>query len=617
MTAAVNMNADTDTKMKNWQILWELVKFSPWLFGGSIFFATIMQLAMQAPALLTREFFNFLSDSAQAQFDLWALVALMIASGLAEASVRYGLIFNRVTFHFTALALMRKNVFSHVLNQPGARPMPTSPGESISRFGGDLDEIGQFFQWLEMLFGHAISTVVAIFFMVSINPLITLVAFAPLVLVAIVANMTMSRVQRYREEYRTAAARVVGYVAETFGAVQTIKVATGEETIIGEFNRLNDVRRKAALKDRVFEEVLRSIFFNAVNIGTGVILILSSQSMREGTFTVGDFALFIFYLERITQFMRIFGMTMSKYRQIGVSIERVEYLLDGAPREIMVKHGEVYLKGELPEVPYVARCEADHLDALEVRGLTYHHPDSGRGIEGVDLQVRRGSFTVVTGRIGSGKTTLLRTLQGLLPKESGEIYWNGQLVTDPDDFFVPPHTAYTPQVPRLFSDPLRNNILMGIPEDKADVPNAIKSAVMERDIKELDHGLDTLVGPRGVRLSGGQMQRTAASRMFVREPELLIFDDLSSALDVETEQKLWSRVFSKEGATCLAVSHRKAALRRADQIIVMKDGKVLARGRLEDLLENCDEMRQLWQGDSGEIQAGQENAAAQNPNPQS
>ena len=171
------------------------------------------------------------------------------------------------------------------------------------------------------------------------------------------------------------------------------------------------------------------------------------------------------------------------------------------------------------------------------------------------------------------------------------------------DFFVPPHTSYTPQVPRLFSDALRDNILLGIPEDNADIPGAIKSAVMERDLKELDEGLDTMVGPRGVRLSGGQMQRTAASRMFVREPELLIFDDLSSALDVETEQQLWNRVFSREGATCLAVSHRKAALRRADQIVVLKEGKVLAQGKLEDLLENCDEMQRLWAGDTAETPA--------------
>ena len=170
-----------------------------------------------------------------------------------------------------------------------------------------------------------------------------------------------------------------------------------------------------------------------------------------------------------------------------------------------------------------------------------------------------------------------------------------EIVDDPASFFVPPRSAYTAQVPRLFSESLADNIVLGQRATRERLREAVKLAVLDPDLERLEQGIDTMVGARGVKLSGGQVQRSAAARMLATEAQLLVFDDLSSALDLHTEAELWRRLFENRSVTCLVVSHRKAALERADQILLMDHGRLVDRGRLSELLERSALMRELWE----------------------
>jgi len=347
------------------------------------------------------------------------------------------------------------------------------------------------------------------------------------------------------------------------------------------------------LKDRLITQLIDSISTSAVNLGTGAILLLSASS-QTGQLSLGDFALFVYYLGFVTDFTRFFGRFLAQYRQTSVSFERMAELIQGMPPTHLVAN----IPLELTTPSTVESLESDieplPLKNLDVRGLSYFHPGSRRGISNVALSIERGTFTVITGRVASGKTTLLRVLLGLLPKDDGQIFWNGIQVDDPGNFFVPPRTAYISQIPWLFSGTIRENILLGQNEAGDSLMEAIQSAVFEQDLEQMPDGLDTIIGPKGVRLSGGQMQRAAAARMFVRGSDLLVMDDLSSALDVETEEKLWARLSGMKDATCLVVSHRRAAYRQADKIIVLKDGKIDSVGVLDELLENSEEFKSLW-----------------------
>lgn len=586
-----------------WQLIWQLIQYAQRLYWVDALLWLCIAGFPILPGVLIREFFDSLTDQSRLDSSPWVWIGLLLATGLARVVAIFIGRITKTQHRFLISALVRHNLLLELLKRPGAElttrsasGQNSSVGEILSYFRDDALQIEDTVVGTNEILAEAVFAVVSMALMLSVNARMTLLVFLPLCLITALVRRAEQRLKRYHRASRQATQQVTGLLGEMFAAVQAVKVAGAENQMLENLKERCDRRRHLMIHDHVFSATLNASFENIVSLGTGLILLLAAQSLGpQGNLTIGDFALFVYYLSFVTYFFSFLGSFLAITQQSEVSFERMANLASidepGAfPHPLTYPHSLplkpiLGLEPDLPAIPVPPATET--LQQLRVEGLTYRYPSSDNGITNISFALTRGSLTVITGRVGAGKTTLLRVLLGLLPMRSGMLFWNGQSIQDPANFWVPPRAAYTPQTPKLFSTSLRKNLLLGLDGSVSPerLEKAIATAVLDQDIATLPNGLDTRIGTGGVRLSGGQKQRAAAARMLLRQPELLVFDDLSSALDIKTEQRLWEQLFERRQSgksqrsisTCLVVSHRPFVIARADQVIYLEAGKVISQ----------------------------------------
>ena len=571
--------------------IWKMILYRPWYYLLNCFLWVTIHAYPLIPGIITKQFFDVLEKSKGINNDILKLMAIFIVIALTRSIfIRFG---GKVdaTHRFTMSALLRRNLLEEIINNP-LLENKTSLGENMNCFRDDIGEIEDIISFTLDILGDGVFAIGAVIILLTINVKMTLLVFAPLVLVIILSKKAMKSISKNRTKAREATSDVSGIIGEIFSGVQALKVAGNEKYILDNLKNSNDKRMKSMIADKIFVNIMDSIFEISVAIGTGFILLLSGRYIGEGTFSVGDFSLFIYYLPFVADFTGFLGEIFARYQQGGIAFKRLFMLLGEDCEDKLLAHKPLYLKGEVPKDTFYKSTDED-FQSLKICNLKSMYNDTS-GIENINLTVSKDEFVVITGRIGSGKTTLIKSLLGLVPVNEGEIYLNGKVISPIDKKLVPPMVAYTSQNPNLFSDTIKNNILLGIDENDDTLKESIYLSVLDRDINNFSNGLDTVIGSKGVKLSGGQRQRVAVARMFARNAGLYIFDDISSALDVETEIMLWNRMTERKDITALVVSNKHVALKNASKIIVMKDGKIEATGKLDELLEECDEMRQIW-----------------------
>ena len=569
------MSAATTTTLPVWRLAWRVSQHEPrsfWL--GWAAFVVFFALPALNGFVLSQGF------EAIAQDDLatvlrWAALFAVVET-VRMATVHYGaLVWMRAWVHMQSF--LRANMLAAQVASggPQAGQPVGSAGGALTHFRDDAEDIALLVDGMVDVSGGVVFTVAAGFLLGAADATGAAILVLPLLGVAIATRALDGRIKAYRAADREATAKVTGLVGDIMAAASTVKVNAAGEPLLARLRRLVDERRDTAVRDRVLDESVFAFSHGAADVGLGLVLIVSAGALASGAFDVGTLALFVSYLGWLSFMPRMVGRVLARRKQGGVAFDRMRRLVAEhdarntvLPRDLPLEarqrdRGGPPVDGRPPRVP---------LERLEVIGLSARYA-GGRGVQDVTMTIRRGQFVVVTGPVGAGKSTLLRAILGLVSNAgaSGEVRWNGEPIADRAAFFVPPNAAFLPQVPQLVSDSVRDNVGLGpVPPD--DLARALAMAAIDDDIAALPGGDSTMIGPRGLRLSGGQRQRLATARALVHAPELVVLDDLSSAVDVETELQLWANL-AAAGLTVLAVSHRAVAFERADLVVELDTGR--------------------------------------------
>ena len=438
----------------------------------------------------------------------------------------------------------------------------TPPGEVVAR-SMDAERLAQYCdRWVDLVNGLVIAGLTTL---LAGNPAAGLVLVVVMVTSALASSLGRPVAGRSAAAASAARARFGRSLVSTLESVRTVKLAAATSDVRDHLRRVDDGRVDAAVREHRVQALLEGVPVVMVQVG----VVAAWGGLLLGWWDLATALLVANAVMGFDWFGRVAGSVVTEAPGTTAWLRATSELAGGGDL-MQVGTGVDLVKGEAPAPGAPVR---EPLEELSLRGVDALHDDGTIGVSGVDLTVRCGELVLLLGPVGSGKSSLLGALAGLVASQ-GEVRWNGRRVEDPQTELRPGRVAHVAQVPRVLSGTFRGNIALD--HDDRPVEASLAAARMHRDVDEAG-GPDALVGHRGVRLSGGQVQRLALARALACEPSLLLADDVSSALDAATEIELW-QALRERGTTVVGATSKAAALARADRVVVLEGGRVVDEG---------------------------------------
>jgi len=455
-------------------------------------------------------------------------------------------------------------------------------GDLMSRISEDVSKVRMY---VGPAFMYSINTIslfiIVISYMISIAPILTLYTILPLPIL----SFTIYKLSRIINEKSTLVQEILSKMSssaqESFSGIAVIKSYNLQSKI---YNKFNDLAIESYQKNMSLVKV-QAWFFPLMILLIGcsnlIVIYIGGNQYINNEIEIGVLAEFIIYVNMLTWPVAVVGWITSIVQQAEASQKRINSFLKEQPEIIDGKGVDKFIKGE-----------------IELNNVSLLYPETQiEALKGVSLKISKGSTVGIIGNIGSGKSSILDIISRLYDPSEGSIKLDGVDMKEYTLDQIRENIGYIPQNAFLFSESIEDNIRFGAQKiELKDIKEASKKAAVHQNIISFKDSYDTLLGERGVTLSGGQIQRISIARALIKNSKILLLDDCLSAVDTDTEEEILKNLKNvSTKKTTVIVSHRISSLKHADKIIVLENGKIIQQGKHSDLIESKGYYKELFE----------------------
>ncbi|CBE69568.1 MAG: ABC transporter ATP-binding protein [Candidatus Methylomirabilis oxygeniifera] len=523
---------------------------------------------------LTKDALDTYLAGSERTVTLWKYPALIVLAAGVQVIFRYFWRTHLFGFSRHIEWDFRNAIVAHLQRLPLSYFTHTKTGDLMSRLTNDMVSFREMLGMGVMAVIDAAFTIAtSLLLMVVIDPWLTLWSLLPLPSITILVLLIGNRIfDRYRDVQRHLST-LSTFVQENLAGVRVVQAYVQEENQQRHFDDLSREYRALNLDLVKRWGYVTPVMTVLSGLAATIVLWLGGRKVAMGTMSLGELVGFYGYLGMLTWPMLAIGYVINLYQRGSAALARLLEILDTP----------VAAGYQVPGTVQVSEVRGE----IELRNLFFRYtPDAPLTLQGITLTIPAGTWCGVVGETGAGKTTLVSLLPRLYEPPPGTIFIDGIELCELPLQTLKQAIGFVSQDIFLFSETIRDNILFGNGgATSEDLETAADLAQLTSSIQEFTHQFDTLLGERGVRLSGGQKQRTALARAIIKNPPILILDDAFSSVDIETEERILEQLKGfMRGRTAILISHRISTVMEADQIVYLKDGRIVERGSHEELL---------------------------------